>query len=201
VRDLGDLSPDLERLFRAVGPLVDASRTGVPAAQRFLEGVQPVLESAHVFFPELNPILAYLGFSREQVATFFTPGGSALGGNGGGGYPAGRVGEHYLPQSAIIDTRSLQRRATRPFWERANSYLAPNAWARSIGLGAMEAFDCDPAGGEQPNPSGSGVGSAPPCFVAPPLLFQHEQYPHLRRGRAPLVSAPSGREGNSPARP
>ncbi len=201
LRDVSRLSPDLEQLFRAVGPLVAASRAGVPAAQRVLEGVQPLLESAHVFLPELNPVLSYLSFSRAQVATFLAPGGSALGGNGAGGYGSGKFAEHYLPQSAIIDSRSLQRRTARPFWERANSYLAPNAWERSIGLGAIEAFDCGPAGGERPNPSGTNGTSAPPCFVAPPLLFQHQQYPRLRSGHAPLVPAPRGRAGNSPARP
>ncbi len=203
LRDVSTLSPDLEKLFRAVGPLVAASRAGVPAAQRLLEGVQPLLESAHVFLPELNPVLSYLSFSRAQVATFLAPGGSALGGNGAGGYGSGsgKFTEHYLPQSAIIDSRSLQRRDTRPFWERANSYLAPNSWERSIGLGAIEAFDCGPAGGERKNPSGSAGTAAPPCFVAPPLLFQHQQYPRLRKGHAPIVPAPRGRQGLSPARP
>ena len=192
LEDLAELSPDLERLFRAVGPLVTASRNGVPAAERLLEGIQPVLESAHVFLPELNPTLSYLSFAREQVATFLAPGGSALGGNGIGGYRSSRFAEHYLPQSAIIDSRSLERRTARPFWERANSYVAPNAWERSIGLGAIEAFDCGPAGGEVRNPSGSGATSAPPCFVAPPLLFQDQRYPKLRRGRGRLVEPAEG---------
>jgi virulence factor Mce-like protein len=201
LRDVADLSPDLEHLFNSIGPLVTASETGVPAADRLLDGVQPTLAAAHVFLPELNPILAYLSFSREQVATFLAPGGSALGGNGIGGYRASTFAEHYLPQSAIIDSRSLQRRATRPAWERANSYVAPNAWERSIGLGAIEAFDCDPAGGERRNPSGTGADAAPPCFVAPPLLFQDQRYPRLRKGRAPRVDPPAGRAGNEPAVP
>ena len=127
-----------------------------------LEGIQPVLESAHVFLPELNPTLSYLSFAREQVATFLAPGGSALGGNGIGGYRSSRFAEHYLPQSAIIDSRSLERRATRPFWERANSYVAPNAWERSIGLGAIEAFDCGPGGrrGAEPERLGRHLGAA-----------------------------------------
>jgi phospholipid/cholesterol/gamma-HCH transport system substrate-binding protein len=201
LHDLAELSPDLKQLFRAVGPLTNAARSGVPDAARVLEGIQPVLESAHVLLPELNPTLAYLSFAREQVATFIAPGGSALGGNGIGGYGSSTFAEHYLPQSAIIDERSLQRRATRPFWERANSYVAPNAWERSIGLGAIEAFDCGPAGGEVRNPSGSTGTAAPPCFVAPPLLFQDQRYPRLRRGHAPRVDAPKGRAGNAPAKP
>jgi virulence factor Mce-like protein len=203
LRDLAALSPDLVTLFDDVGPLVDASSTGVPAAERFFRGAEPVLESTHSFQSELNPILAYLGFARQQVADFITTGGAALAGNEEGGYAVSTPGgeEHYLPQSAIIDSRSLGRRTTRPFWERANSYVAPNAYDRAIGLGAVESFDCRPAGGERPDPSGSGETAAPPCFVAPPSLFQDQKYPRLRAGRAPVVDAPAGTEGNAPARP
>jgi phospholipid/cholesterol/gamma-HCH transport system substrate-binding protein len=201
LRDLGDLSPDLERLFNAIGPLVDHSATGVPAAERFLEGAEPLLESTHVFMSELNPILAYLSFSRDQVSQFLGLGGSALAGTGVGGYQNPGAGEHYLAQLAVIDGRSLQQRTTRPPWDRGNAYLAPNAYVRAIPLGVIESFDCDPSGGEQRDASGVGGNAAPPCFVQPPQLFQDQQFPRLRSGRAPVVDAPSGDEGNSPARP
>jgi phospholipid/cholesterol/gamma-HCH transport system substrate-binding protein len=201
LRDLADLSPDLEKLFRDVHPLVNASATGVPAAERFLRGAEPLLESTHVFFRELNPILAYLSYARAPVSQFLSVGASALAGTGQGGYPGGGAGEHYLPQVAIIDSRSLQQRATRPPWERANAYPAPNAYARAIPLGVIESWDCDPNGGEQRAPSGSGGDAEPPCFVAPEQLFQREKFPRLRSGHAPVVSAPSGTEGAEPARP
>jgi phospholipid/cholesterol/gamma-HCH transport system substrate-binding protein len=201
LRDLGDLSPDLETLFRHFGPLVRASRRGVPAAERFLRGAEPVLEATHVFMPELNPILSYLSFARMQLAQFITIGGGALAGNGVGGYQGGGGAEHYLPQIAIIDGRSLGRRTSRPPWERANSYLAPNAFQRSVGLGGIESFDCKPSGGEQRNPSGSGENAEPPCFEQPPLLWGRQKFPRLRRGRAPFVDAPQGREGTEPATP
>jgi len=201
LRDLGDLSPDLEHLFNQVGPLVDASATGIPAATRFLRGAEPLLASVHVFMPELNPILAYLSFSRTQATQFLADGASALGGTGQGGYKGNGAGEHYLPQMAIIDSRSLQRRTTPPPWERANAYVAPNAYQRAIPLGVIESFDCAPSGGQQRNASGTGGDSAPPCFVAPQQLFQDQKYPHLRRGRAPVVPPPKGRQGNRPATP
>ena len=201
LRDLGDLSPDLEKLFRNIGPLVRASKTGVPAAERFLKGAEPVLEATHVFMPELNPILSYLSFARGQLAQFITVGGAALGGNGEGGYMGDGGAEHYLPQVAMIDGRSFQRRPDRPDWERANSYLAPNAYDRATPLGVIESFDCKPNGGEQRDPEGSGEEAEPPCFEAPPLLWGDQKFPRLRRGKAPFVDAPKGREGTSPATP
>jgi phospholipid/cholesterol/gamma-HCH transport system substrate-binding protein len=201
LRDLGDLSPDLETLFRHIDPLVRVSRRGVPAAERFLRGAEPVLEATRVFMPELNPILSYLSFARGQLAQFITVGGAALAGNGVGGYQGNGGEEHYLPQVAIIDGRSFGRRTSRPTWERANSYVAPNAYDRAVPLGAIESFDCRPSGGEQRNPSGSGETAAPPCFEQPPPLWGRQKYPRLRRGRAPFVDAPEGREGTQPATP
>ncbi|HEY1277934.1 MAG TPA: MlaD family protein [Thermoleophilaceae bacterium] len=201
LRDLGDLSPDLTRLFRDVHPLVQAARTGVPAADRVVEGAEPLLTATHGFLQQANPILSYLGYSKLRFAQFLSLPAAALAGNGAGGY-SGRGGvEHYLPQVAVIDGRSLQRRTRRPPWERANAYTAPNAYVRAIPLGAIESFDCDPSGGEKRDASGSGETAAPPCFVAPPQLFQHEKFPHLRRGRAPLVPGPTGLEGTRPAVP
>jgi virulence factor Mce-like protein len=201
LRDLGALSPDLEHLFNHIRPLVRASKTGVPAATRFLRGAEPVLEATHVFMPELNPILSYLSFSQVPIAQFISVGGAALAGNGEGGYQRASGEEHYLPQIAIIDGRSLGRRTSRPPWERANSYIAPNAYDRAVPLGAIESFDCKPSGGEQRNATGTGETSAPPCFEAPPLLWGKQKYPRLRRGKAPFVPAPKGRAGTAPATP
>ena len=205
LRDLGDLAPDLERLFRDLDPLIDASETGLPAAERLLRGAEPVFEGLHMFLPELNPVLARLGFGRLTVAQFLTVGGAALAGNGKGGYVGGQGGGHYLPQIALIDADSFAINRTRPAFDRGNSYIAPNAYERAIALGVTESFDCKPAGGRKRDPT-PGVpplfaGAEPPCFVQPPLLFQNQRFPKLERGRAPLVRAPSGREGTEPATP
>jgi phospholipid/cholesterol/gamma-HCH transport system substrate-binding protein len=202
LRDLGDLSPDLEKLFRDIDPLTEASETGVPAAERFLEGAEPVLGATHRFMLELNPVLSYLAYAQGQLAQFITVGGAALAGNGEGGYQdGGSLEEHYLPQVAIIDGRSFEQRGERPFWERANAYIAPNAYDRAIPLGVIESFDCNPNGGEQRNATGEGEDAEPPCFVAPPQLYQNQKFPRLRRGQAPFTPAPDGREGTQPARP
>jgi phospholipid/cholesterol/gamma-HCH transport system substrate-binding protein len=207
LRDLGDLAPDLERLFRDIDPLLDASEEGVPAAERLLEGAEPVLESAHVLLPEVNPILAYLQFNRALVAAFLTSGAGSLGENLAGGYTRPRTPstpEHLSPQSSFFELRSFMRDTTRPPWDRGNAYVAPNARARAIGLGVIESFDCRPSGGEVRDPiDNAGIATAPPCFVAPPSLFQDQKFPRLRRGRAPFVPGPieGSRIGNSPARP
>ena len=207
IRDLGDLAPDLEALFRDIDPLLDAGEDGIPAAERFLGGLEPLLEAAHEFLPEVNPILAYLQFNRGLVGSFMVAGGGSLGGNLAGGYTRPRTAssaEHVLAQSSFFELRSFTRDTTRPPWDRGNAYVAPNARWRATGLGVIESWDCNPAGGEVRDPiDNAGIATAPPCFVAPRSLFQDQVYPRLRRGRAPFVRAPvrGDRRGNSPARP
>jgi virulence factor Mce-like protein len=211
VRDLGELAPDLERLFGDLDPLIRAGNRGLPDGARFLRGAEPLFESLHVFLPELNPILSYLSFSKLQVAQFLTLGGATLAGQGTGGYQGGnpRGAEHWLPQLAAIDSQSFSRNPTRPTFDRGNAYPAPNAYERMPAAGVIESFSC-PGGQEQPNPKDTplpppldflGVGAEPPCFVAPPSLYQGQKYPRLRRGRAPKVDAPRGLEGTEPVRP
>jgi virulence factor Mce-like protein len=202
LRDLGGLAPDLEALFHDLDPFIDAANVGLPQASRFIRGAEPVLESLHSFLPELNPILSYLGYARAQVAEFISVGGAALAGNGEGGYTRSSGAEHYLPQIAMIEPRSFQRNDSRPPYERGNAYIAPNAYARALPLGVIESFDCSPSGGERRDPVESGPGSpAPPCFVQPDSLYNGQRFPHLRRGAAPIASAPQGSAGTQPASP
>ena len=53
------LSPSLESLFTNLDPLIDASRNGFPALERFLgdEGLRPLLDALDPFLSNLNPAL------------------------------------------------------------------------------------------------------------------------------------------------
>lgn len=213
VRDLGDFAPDLERLFRDLDPLIVAGERGLPAGSRTLDGIQPVLGGLRQFLPELNPILAYLAFSRQQVAQFITVGGAALAGDDAGGYTTPGRAEHYLPQVALIDGDSFMRTTTRPEGDRGNAYPQPNAYQRSTAGGVLESFASCPGGGEQPDPvdtqsegiplleSFASSDSEPPCLVAPPSLYSNTEFPDLGRGVAPRVDAPQGLEGTEPVLP
>ena len=202
LRDLGALSPDLEHLFNHIHPLVRASKTGVPAATRFLKGAEPVLEATHVFMPELNPILSYLSFARVQLAQFITVGGPALAGNGEGGYQRASGVEHYLPQIAIIDGRSLQRRTDAAgvgageLVHRAERLRPRGAAGRDRGLRlqARRRREAQRDGRRRDRRAAVLRGAAA-------ALGQSEVPAPPQRGKAPFVPAPKGRAGTSPATP
>jgi virulence factor Mce-like protein len=183
VRDLGELSPDLERLFRDLDPLIRASRTGLPAASRFLRGAEPVLEALHVFLPELNPILSYLNYNQAMVSMFISNGGFNLS-------LRDAKGDFRQVQTGIIDPRSFNRLTEVPEFDRGNAYFTGRILERRPNMhGIIESFAAcpegevpDPVPGENPFDPG-----LPPCFLAPPSKFQGQQYPNLEKGKAPLI--------------
>ena len=198
VRDLGDLAPDLEALFRDLPPLIEASKEGAPALTKVLEAAEPFFEAAHPFFQELNPILSYANFQQTTIAAFLSNAGPDLAGDWG-------TGERVQTQVGPIDSRSFEfADGTSPIWERGNAYMQPNTIARGLPLGTLESLTCDPAGGEMKEPDDDGERTGeiqPPCFVAPPSLYDGDLYNFLERGEAPIRDAPSGLQGNAPSDP
>jgi hypothetical protein len=199
VRDLGDLAPDLEQLFRDLDPLIEASKTGAPALTKVLQGARPFFDAAHIFLQELNPIISYLNFHQTTVAGFLANAGPDLNGDWG-------TGEKVQVQVGPIDSRSFETaKDESPVWERGNAYLQPNAIDRALRLGTFESLTCKPTGkGEvkEPDDQGKITGAVgPPCFEAPPSLYDNKLYNFLHKGVAPVKDAPSGAQGNSPADP
>jgi phospholipid/cholesterol/gamma-HCH transport system substrate-binding protein len=200
VRDLGDLSPHLERLFRDLGPLIRVSRTGVPALEHTLHELQPVTGALHTFFPELNPILSYFNFHQTTIAAFITNGGADLAAD----YGTGQRGQ---TQMGIIEGRSFQPYKygdPPPDWVRGNAYLHPNTLMRALTLGTIESFKCPNGELRHPKdalqPGESSEDKRAPCFEVPPSLYDGKVFSLLKRGVAPLRQNPRGNEGNPPAR-
>jgi phospholipid/cholesterol/gamma-HCH transport system substrate-binding protein len=209
IRDLGDLSPDLTRLFRNLVPLTKASEKGVPDLQRVLKGARPLLDAGHLFFPELNPILSEFNFYQSTIAGFLSNGAPDF--TFWGGSDRGQT------QIGIIDPRSFLPHYTkpcpavippggscgRPDFERGNAYMAPNALQRAVALGTIESFDCSPTGGQRLNPvdtdTPGGASKQPPCLVSPPSLYNGKKFVLPQKGQAPKVDGPKGREGRTPA--
>jgi phospholipid/cholesterol/gamma-HCH transport system substrate-binding protein len=205
VRDLGDLAPDLTRLFRDLPPLVRSSRKGLPALSRVLTGASPVFDEIRPFLAELNPILSYANFHQDTISSFLTIGGVDFGcsqrGHGNCNPDAGS--QRYQVNFAVIEPRSFDRFTKTPDYERGNSYMAPNALLRAGNLGVIESFHCP--GGEQPNPVDTqtppfvGPPTKPPCFQQPGSLYDGKQFPVPQRGRAPKVDKPGPTAGTRPA--
>jgi phospholipid/cholesterol/gamma-HCH transport system substrate-binding protein len=70
LRDLSALAPDLEALFRDLDPAIAASRTGLPALQRFTDELRPVLGALDPPLRQLAPPLDGLAQYKSELTAF-----------------------------------------------------------------------------------------------------------------------------------
>ncbi len=70
LQDLSDLAPELESLFRGLGPLITASAPGFPALERVLEELPPLLGQLDPALRQVNPVLDALGFYKPELTAF-----------------------------------------------------------------------------------------------------------------------------------
>lgn len=167
------LSPDLRNLFTNLGPLIDVSKTGLPAIRDVLGGATPLLGSLGPFLEQLSPILGWLSLHQQLISDFISNGAYGLAAKslslGGGG-----VG-HYLRQFSPIGPETLSFATTRDANNRGNTYPPPLWLAdpRVLHKNSLPSWDCGNTGAgadgsvsatPQPAPVGR-----PACWVAPPL--------------------------------
>lgn len=148
-QQLNKLSPELKRFFVGLGPTITASRKGVPALERFLEDFPPLLADFEPFLRNANPMLAYLGLNRREIASFFgnTVAASSVRNND---LPLDRlrpprpfVPPHFLRVSASLNPQGLAY-YPRPLGQsRTNAYMAPGGLDRLAGgLAVYDARSC-----------------------------------------------------------
>src|SRR5438105_167360 len=202
LRDLQATAPDLENLFRRLGPVIDASPRDLPQAARFLRGARPLLAALHVFLPELNPIISFANYDSLALGGFlgngagglyFNPVGTA---KKGGPDMTGTVPKYMLGQAGVINGNSLGIHQQMPANDRGTGYQLANALKRGKVEGVVsDSWTCtqDTRGPAQwPFPEDTSMTDLPPCFVQPAALWGHQRYPNVHKGEAPLVNSPTG---------
>ncbi len=191
------LSPDLQRLFVDLRPLITASETGFPALASVLHGAVPLLGALGPFLDQLNPILNWLSLHQQLLSDFISVGAVGLAAKttayGGGGLTCGGVPcGHYLRQFSPIGPQTSGFAPTRDVNSRGNTY-PPSLWLASPqsftaggkfpGSFALPSWDCNSTGA-----SGNGArpasGTIQACWVAPTLPGAKQgQIPHIVAAR------------------
>jgi virulence factor Mce-like protein len=182
LNDVRALSPDLERFYRNLGPLIDVSEEGLPALRDVLNGARPLLGQLQPFLEQLNPILEWLEIHQHTTADFFANGGGALVDTN----EAQRTGDergHYLGQYGLTGPDSVILSPSRSSASRGNAYLSPNmqTGARNGKEMILPSWDCKntKSGGEETTDKG-GTSDEPSCWVAPNLPGP-TRFPHIQK--------------------
>ena len=154
LQDLGALSPDLEALFVELGPLIDASREGLPAAERVLEDARPLIAQLDPAMRQLTPILDFIGLYRRELTAFFANTPAATQARDGTA--------HYLRTTNPLNPENLAVYPRRIGTNRPNPYTKPGHFSQiDDGLPVFEDRHC-----------GSGVPGVTnvPSLPLPPVV-------------------------------
>ena len=175
------LSPDLRSLFIRLKPLLRASDTGLPALQRTLRELRPVLAALDPFLANFNPIIRYVNAYKHNVSDFLVGPPAALSGTlqpvGGEASP-----RHTLRQVSYLSTESLSIHPQRLSTNRGNGYVQPLSLtgpASSMNE-IFPNFDCDTTDEGEISAAEATTAKAA-CYVAPnhPPEFGGERAPQI----------------------
>jgi phospholipid/cholesterol/gamma-HCH transport system substrate-binding protein len=143
--------------------VISASRRGVPAFERTMRALPPLLEDFQPWLRNVNPMLAHLGANRREITSFMANLTSAtLGRDLGGEFGTlerAKDPVSYLRVAAPLGPEALTF-YPRPLGNsRANAYAAPGALDRlASGLPVYDARGC------------SNGDPLPPATADPPEL-------------------------------
>ena len=174
---VAQLSPYLRSLFINLRPLIQASKSGLPAIASVLRGASPVLDNLGPFLEQLNPILTWLSLHQQLTSDFISQAGTPLNATtthmGGMG--------HYLRTMSPLGQDTVTLGGDRTKDNRGNTYpwplWLPSGLPEDFVKGDLPAWDCTNTGG----PVGASSGN-PSCWIQPypgHLLGQSRESAHV----------------------
>jgi phospholipid/cholesterol/gamma-HCH transport system substrate-binding protein len=120
LQEVDGLAPDFDGLLRDLGPLVTASKAGLPAGQRFLGELRGVLAAFPPVLTNLNPVLGYIGAHKDDFMAFAV---NVTAATQASSVPHGvDHAVHYLRAMVPLGPGSLSHYNERQGWSRANPY-------------------------------------------------------------------------------
>jgi phospholipid/cholesterol/gamma-HCH transport system substrate-binding protein len=194
------LAPDLRALFRDIDPLVDVSKTGLPATEDFLDELRPLLDATDPFLRNLNPMLKWIGLYKHELTAFFANDVAATQASSLGADQKSQL--HYLRTTNPLNPENLAIYPHRIASNRNNPYTAPLGY-KTLPIKVFGKYLCttNPVPTIAPDVVGdllpqslldlinrfayAGAGSnipAPPCDEQAPLgnqIGQSGKYPHI----------------------
>jgi phospholipid/cholesterol/gamma-HCH transport system substrate-binding protein len=188
---LNELSPQFQGFFGQLQDVVDASEKGLPAFNRILKNLPPLLDDFQPFLKNANPMVRYIGDNKRDVVSFF---GNTVASSEsydlGGQYGTLAGTSHtvrYLRTSQILNPQSLTFYPRQLGSSRNNAYAAPNTVLDGLKNGGSVFGSC---------PTGN---VAAPTDADPSTLVPLIQQFAFRTDNKNAVAAPACRtQGNYP---
>src|SRR5262249_31918293 len=119
-------APELKTLLVNLGPLTAASKTGVPALERFLNVSTPWLGRLKPYLGNFVPIFNYINTYRREIAAFFANAAATTEATSQNISQTKLL--HYLRISNPVNPETLTGYQRRLDSNRGNPYMAPGGY-------------------------------------------------------------------------
>ncbi|MGH3261688.1 MAG: MlaD family protein [Trebonia sp.] len=159
--DSARLAPQFRALFARLGPAVTASERGLPALDRILNKIPPLLAAFEPFLRNADPMVRYIAQFKPEITGFFANVTAAAQGYDNQAPHATGQALHYLRASQTLSPSGLALLPRTLGAGRNDAYRTPGTYDQlTSGLPVLNPSQC--ADG---NP-------APPSSATPPIPIQ-----------------------------
>jgi virulence factor Mce-like protein len=196
------LAPEFRALFERLGPTVTASERGLPALDKILAQIPPLLDAFGPFLRNGNPMVRYIGEFKPEITGFFGNVTAATQANSHTLQFANGKQVHYLRTSQTLTPQALAFLPHPLGISRDDAYRAPGAFDQlASGLPVLNPSECQYGNPAQPasaipptlvpligqyvyRTTGRGA-AAPPCKGQAPFAGFSTSFPQLRADPPP----------------
>ena len=141
LQSLAVLAPELRSLTVNNGPLTSATRAGIPALERVLNGSVPWLARAKPYLGGLVPVIDYVNDYRRELAGFFA--NSTASTEGALPNAAQTKSVHYIRVANPLNPETLATYQHRLSSNRGNPYMVPGGYTKLLqGLQVFGGYLC-----------------------------------------------------------
>jgi hypothetical protein len=181
------LAPELRSLLQNVGPLTRASKTGVPAFEKFLSASVPWLARLKPYLGNFVPIFNYINTYRREIAAFFANATAATQATSQNITQTALL--HYVRISNPVNPETLTSYARRLSSNRGNPYMAPGGYSQLLnGLSVFGSYLCT----NNPQPGISSTIPASLIAILQNVYFTKSPGGPPCKGQAPLGPTTTG---------
>ncbi|HEY2771252.1 MAG TPA: MlaD family protein [Solirubrobacteraceae bacterium] len=122
------LAPELRDLMVDIGPLVTASKAGVPAFEHFLDTTVPWLTRLKPYLGSVVPVVDYINTYRREIAAFFANSTATTQASSANITQTAQI--HYLRISNPVNPEVLTSYQNRLSSNRGNPYMTPGGYEK-----------------------------------------------------------------------
>ncbi len=182
-------APELKTLLVNLAPLTEASKTGVPALERFLNVSVPWLARLKPYLGNFVPIFNYINDYRRELAAFFANATAATQATAQNIAQTGLL--HYIRISNPVNPEVLTGYPSRLESNRGNPYMAPGGYEQLLhGLSVFGEYLCT----SQPQPTISPTIPANLMSILKDVYYTSKPGGPVCKGQGPLGEKTTGQQ-------